>query len=105
MWDAVTWVAAIGPITAAGGTLGGYWFAGRNEEKRDEQTAVREAAARRAPLAERLDDQRHEIQRETLMALQTELVQLARLTAQIVMYDHCRTASQYGLCASGRTPR
>jgi hypothetical protein len=88
--------------TAVGGTLGGYWFAGRNEEKRDERTAVREAAARRAALAERLDDQRHEIQRETLMALQTELVQLARLTAQIVMYD--RDAVRKGATGVVRVP-
>jgi hypothetical protein len=57
MSDAVTWVAAIGPITAVGGTVGGYWFAGRNEEKRDERTAVREAAARRAAESDRQLDE------------------------------------------------
>jgi hypothetical protein len=44
-------------ITAVGGTLGGYSFAGRNEEKRDERTAVREAAARRAAESDRKLDE------------------------------------------------
>jgi hypothetical protein len=44
-------------ITAVGGTLGGYSFAGRNEEKRDDRTAVREAAARRAAESDRKLDE------------------------------------------------
>src|ERR1700756_3090739 len=59
----------------------------RNEEARDKRAAAREDAARRAALTERLEDQRHDIQRETLLELQDELQQLARATVQILMFD------------------
>jgi hypothetical protein len=85
------WAALIAPVTTMlsglGGALGGYWLAGRNEEARDTRTGQREETARRAVLTERLEDQRHEIQRETLLELQDELQKLARATVQILTFD------------------
>jgi hypothetical protein len=49
MWDATAWAAVVGPITTMMSGLGGYLLAGRNEEKRDQRTAAREDASRRAP--------------------------------------------------------
>jgi hypothetical protein len=100
MSDPAVWLAAITGFTTLtgtlGGTLGGYWFAGRNEEKRDERTAEREADARRVARAERLADQRHEIQRQTLFELQDELRHLSRFTFLIIRYDR-KTIREQGV--------
>lgn len=77
MSDAATWTAVIAPITTLFGTLGGYWFAGRNDGKRDERAGRRERDGRRDARTERLDDERHEVQRQTLFALQDELQRLS----------------------------
>jgi hypothetical protein len=98
------WAALISPVTAMlsglGGALGGYWLAGRNEEARDTRASKREETARRAALTERLEDQRHEIQRETLLELQDELQKLARATVQILHFDR----NNLGLRAAGTVP-
>jgi hypothetical protein len=95
------WAALISPVTAMlsglGGALGGYWLAGRNEEARDVRASQREETARRAALTERLEDQRHDIQRETLLELQDELQKLARATVQILHFDR----NNLGLRAAG----
>ena len=93
--SAAVWSAIIGPITTLLGGLGGYWLAGRNEETRDQRAASREQVARRAALAERLEDDRHGFQRDTLLELQDELQRLVRNTAQIVLQDQ-KTIKQYG---------
>jgi hypothetical protein len=93
--DAAAWSAIIGPITTLLGGLGGYWLAGRNEEARDQRAVSREQAARRAVLAERLEDDRHGFQRDTLLELQDELQRLVRNTAQIMLQDE-RTIKQFG---------
>jgi hypothetical protein len=85
--DAAVWSAIIGPITTLLGGLGGYWLAGRNEETRDQRAANREEVARRAALAERLEENRHGFQRDTLLELQDELQRLIRNTAQILLQD------------------
>ena len=84
-------------LSGLGGALGGYWLAGRNEEGRDVRASQREETARRAALTERLEDQRHEIQRETLLELQDELQKLARATVQILHFDR----NNLGLRAAG----
>jgi hypothetical protein len=81
MWDGI---APVVPVITA---FGGYWLAGRNEEKRDQRALAREDISRRAARAERLSDERHEIQRQTLFDLQDELVHLASFTSRIVMFD------------------
>jgi hypothetical protein len=87
-FDIVTdWTAIVGPITTLLGGLGGYWLAGRNDDKRDRRAAVRESTARRDSLAERLEEDRHIFQRDTLLELQDELQQLVRNTAQISLQD------------------
>jgi hypothetical protein len=43
--------------------------------------------SRRAARAERLSDERHEIQRQALFDLQKELVNLAAFTSRIIMFD------------------
>lgn len=85
--NAAVWSAIIGPITTLLGGLGGYWLAGRNEEARDQRAASREQVARRAALAERLEDDRHGFQRDMFLELQDELQRLVRNTAQIMLQD------------------
>lgn len=92
--DAATWTVVIAPITTLIGTLGGYWFAGRNDEKRDERAGRRERDARRDMRAERLGDQRHEVQRQTLFALQDELEKL--------LISHTVTATEMFLQQHGK---
>lgn len=73
--------AVIAPITTLAGVLGGYWLAGRNEEARDSRVVKREVTARRAVLADQLEEERHTIYRDTLLALQDELQALLLATA------------------------
>jgi hypothetical protein len=87
MWDATAWAAVVGPITTMISGLGGYLLAGRNEEKRDKRTEQREKTARSEALTERRDDQKHEIQRQTLFDLQDQLQRLARFTAKTLVFD------------------
>jgi CHASE1-domain containing sensor protein len=63
--------AAIAPVTTLLGGLGGYLLAGRNEEARDRRIVERESRARKDALAERLEEDRHAFQRDTLVHLQT----------------------------------
>lgn len=69
-------VAGIGALATVANGLGGYWLARRND-----------AANRAAALAERLQDRRHEWQRQVLLELQDELQKLARATWKILMQD------------------
>ena len=85
--DAAAWTAIVGPITTLLGGLGGYMLAGRNEDARDRRAAARDSAARQAQLAERLEEQRHGIQMETLLRLQDELLQLARNVTMALSQD------------------
>jgi hypothetical protein len=85
--DAASWAAIVGPVTTLLGGLGGYWLAGRNDDARDRQAAARETAARRSALAERLEEDRHTFQRDTLLELQDELQKLARITTRIILQD------------------
>lgn len=92
MADVTTiWVAVTGAlatvVSGLGGSLGGYRLAGRNDEARDIRTAEREEASRAAALAERLQEQRHERQRQVLLDLQDELQRLARTTGKILHQD------------------
>lgn len=95
-FDIVTdWTAIVGSITTLLGGLGGYWLAGRNDDKRDQRAAARETTARRASLAERLEEDRHIFQRDTMLELQDELQRLVRYTAQISLQDQ-RTIKEEG---------
>jgi hypothetical protein len=93
--DTATWVAIVGPITTLLGGLGGYWLAGRNDEARDERATAREERARRAALAERLEEDRHTFQRDTLLELQDGLQRLARVTTRIILQDQ-KTLNERG---------
>jgi hypothetical protein len=83
--DAASWAAIVGPITTLLGGLGGYLLAGRNDEARDGRAAEREKTARRAALADRLEEDRHNFQRDTLLELQDELQRLARVATRILL--------------------
>jgi hypothetical protein len=83
--DAASWAAIVGPITTLLGGLGGYLLAGRNDEARDGRAAEREKSARRAELADRLEEDRHNFQRDTLLELQDELQRLARAATRILL--------------------
>jgi hypothetical protein len=95
MMDAASWSAIVGPITTLLGGVGGYWLAGRNDDARDRRASLREAEARRAALAERLEEDRHTFQRETLLELQDQLQRLARITTRIIMQDQ-KTLKELG---------
>jgi hypothetical protein len=93
--DAASLAVIVGPVTTLLGGLGGYWLAGRNEEARDQRAAAREAAARRDALAERLEEDRHTFQRDTLLELQDELQRLVRNAGKISLQDQ-RTIKEEG---------
>lgn len=88
MYDLTTiLVAGFGALGTVTSGLGGYWMAGRNEEARDDRTAKREASARAAALSERLEEQRHDWQRQVLLDLQDQLQKLTRETGRILAHD------------------
>lgn len=80
-------VAGIGAAATVSNGLFGYLLARRNDAAKDSRAAAREEANRTATLAERLKEQRHERQRETLLDLQDELQKLARATGVILHHD------------------
>lgn len=69
-------------------SLGGYLIAGRNERRRDERTLKRELRLRMTERSAQLDDNRHKLQRETLLALQDAIQLMARLSAKAMHFDH-----------------
>jgi hypothetical protein len=81
------WLAVIGLVVPAGTGLIGYLLAGRNEQARDERAAKREAVARRASVRERLEEQSHAFQLETLLELQDVLQRQVRSVAKIILHD------------------
>jgi hypothetical protein len=89
------WLALVGLVVPAATGLAGYVLAGHNERARDERAAVREAMARRASVRERLDEQRHAFQRETLLELQDALQRLVRCTARMIFHDQ-NTLKEHG---------
>jgi len=90
-----SWLAALGILAPVATALGGYWFAGRNEEARDQRTAEREKRARRESFGERQVERRHAFQRELLLDLQTAMQREVRATARIVFQDQ-RTLREHG---------
>jgi hypothetical protein len=92
-------VAVVGAVATVssglGGSLGGYFLAGRNEEAKDVRAIERDEAARNAALVEQLQEQRHETQRETLLELQDQLHALVRATGVVLLQD-VKTAKEHG---------
>jgi hypothetical protein len=93
--DAASLAVIIGPITTLLSGVAGYWLAGRNDEARDRRAMSREESARRAALADRLEEDRHTFQRDTLLELQDELQSLARITTRILLQDE-KTVREHG---------
>jgi hypothetical protein len=89
------WIAVLGLIVAPVTGLLGYVLAGRNERARDERVAAREAIARRASVRERLVEQSHAFQRETLLELQDALQRQVRCAAKVIFHDQ-QTLKQHG---------
>ena len=89
------WIAVLGLIVAPGDGPLGLHPAGRNERARDERVAARDAIARRASVRERLEEQSHAFQRETLLELQDVLQRLMRSTAKIILHDE-KTLKEQG---------
>ncbi len=88
-------IAVLGLVVPAGTGLVGYVLAGRNEQARDERAAKREATARRASVRERLVEQSHAFQRETLLELQDALQRQVRSVAKMILHDK-RTLEEQG---------
>jgi hypothetical protein len=80
---ATLFVASFGAVT----TVLGYWLSGRHDEARDKRALEREQIARKEDRNDRLQEQRHEWQRQTLLDLQDELQKLARATGKILHHD------------------
>lgn len=78
-------VVAVATLLAS---LGGYLLAGLNERHRDERTLDRELRLRFAEREAQLDEDRHALQRTTLLALQDALQAEARFSGQVVHFDH-----------------
>lgn len=89
--DAVIVVAAIGALSTTvvglGGNLGGRLLSARHDRERDARVAQLEETKRQAALAERLQDRRHDWQRDVLLELQDQLQKLTRVTGKILMQD------------------
>lgn len=98
---AVIVVAGIGALSTVtsglGGTLGGYKLAARNEEARDARAAKQQETNRNAALAERLQDRRHDWQRDVLLELQDELQTMTRVTMKILLQDQKTVREQGGV--------
>lgn len=84
-------VVALATLLAS---LGGYLLAGRNERRRDERTMKRELRLRVSERAAQLDDNRHVLQRETLLALQDAMQTMARLTGKAMHFDHMQARQE-----------
>lgn len=69
-------------------SLGGYLIAGGNERRRDEHTLKRELRLRISERGAQLDDNRHTLQRDTLLALQDAMQSMVRLTAKAMHFEH-----------------
>lgn len=67
---------------------GGFVLAGRNELRRDERTLEREQRLRGLEREIQRDDERHVLQRETLLALQDAVQEMARFTGRVMHFDH-----------------
>lgn len=75
-------------------SLGGYLLAGRNERRRDERGLRRELRLRGSERKSKLDDNRHAIQRETLLSLQDSVQALARFTGRTLHFDHMQARQE-----------
>lgn len=96
----------IAPVSTLVGTFGGFWFSSRNDEKRDERAARRDREARRDTRAERMNDERHEVQRQTLIDVQDRLNDLmSQYTVAIVelsLSNHRREHGEHDDAADRR---
>jgi hypothetical protein len=90
-------VAGIGAVTTLLNGGGGYWLSGRNDEARDNRALEREQKARREDRVDRLQEQRREWQRQTLLDLQDELQKLARATGKILIQDRTTVREKGGV--------
>lgn len=87
MTNVPDWLAALAIIIPSVTAFGGYWLAGRNEERRDERAAGRELAARREASIERLSEQRHDFQRDLLLELQDAMLKEVRAIIKVSLQD------------------
>ncbi|MGO3023964.1 MAG: hypothetical protein ACTIIH_12095, partial [Brevibacterium sp.] len=67
--------------------------AGANDRRRDERTHRRELALRWSDRVAQLETATHALQRETLLALQDALQEVARLTGKTMHFDHMQARS------------
>lgn len=78
-------VIAVATLLAS---LAGFLLAGINERRRDERLHKREIELRLLDRAAKLENEKHGLQRETLLALQDALQKSARLTGKNLHFDH-----------------
>lgn len=70
--------------------LGGYWLAGRNEEKRDLRALRRARDERIREWKQTAEQARHKLQLETVLELQDAIQAAARCSMRIVHHDHMK---------------
>ncbi|MFT8330106.1 hypothetical protein [Bifidobacterium psychraerophilum] len=75
-------------LTTLVASFGGYFLAGLNERHRDERALSRELYLNAGERGSRLEEAEHALQKETLLALQDAVQQMARLTARVMFFDH-----------------
>lgn len=97
-----TWLAAVAILVPAFTALGGYWLAGRNEERRDARTAERERRQRRDLLADKLEERRHEFQLGLLLELQDVVRRFVRAGHKVARFDQeaLRTTGKFSRLGS-----
>ncbi|MFT3942234.1 MAG: hypothetical protein QM705_00220 [Ancrocorticia sp.] len=85
-------VLILNQVIVAGATLaasfGGYRLAGINERRRDERALEKELRIHVVEREQTHEDEKHSFQRETLLALQDAMQQMARLNGRALHLDY-----------------
>lgn len=76
------------PLATLIAAFGGYFLAGMNDQRRDERQASDERELRVSERRAEREQQRHQFQLETLIALQVDVEKMARLTGRALHFDH-----------------
>lgn len=76
------------PLATLIAAFGGYLLAGMNERRRDLRQAASERQIKVDERHAEREQQRHQFQFETLIALQVEVQRMARLTGRALHFDH-----------------
>lgn len=88
------WAAVVTAVGVLAGSFGGYLLAARAQRSADERKDARDREAVETGRALQLEDERHDFQLRTLMALQDLVRRIARNTIEVIEHDR-RTIEQH----------